>query len=81
VTTQGTTEDLAGAAEETVAGGALAAGLAAVAGLHDEAMAFIARLAETWDEPAAAGEQRDAVRLLRLAERPMVGQRNEPAAA
>jgi hypothetical protein len=81
VTTQGTTEDLASAAEETVAGAALAAGLAAVADLHDDAMALISHLAETWDHPAAADEQGDGVRVLRMADRPTVGQRIETAAA
>ena len=80
MTTQGTTEDLASVAEETVAGAALAAGLDAVARLHEEAMELIAHLADTWDEPADDA-QADDVRVLRLAERPTVAQRVESAAA
>jgi hypothetical protein len=85
VTTPGTTEDLADAAEETAAGVALAAGLDAVARLHDDALHLLAHLAETWDQPAeadqAADQPADEVRVLRLAERPVVAQRVEAAAA
>jgi hypothetical protein len=81
VTSQGTTEDLAGAAGQTAAGAALAAGLEAVADLHDDAMALIAHLSETWDHRAAADEQGDAVRVLQIADRPTVGQRIKTAAA
>jgi len=77
VTTQGTTDDLAGTAEETAAGAALAAGLDAVARLHDDAMAVIARLAEGRGDDQA----QDDVRVLRLAERPTVAQRVDTAAA
>ena len=80
VTTQGTTDDRVRAVEETAAGAALAAGLDAVARLHDQAMELIAHLADTWDQPAADG-QGDGVRVLRLAERPTVTQRAENAAA
>jgi hypothetical protein len=80
VTTQGTTDDLASAAEETAAGAALAAGLDAVARLHDDAMAVIARLAEG-QEAAGDDQAQDDVRVLRLAERPTVAQRVETAAA
>jgi hypothetical protein len=80
VTTQGTTDDRASAAEETAAGAALAAGLEAVARLHDDAMAVIARLAEG-REPTGDDRAQDDVRVLRLAERPTVAQRAENAAA
>jgi hypothetical protein len=79
VTTQGTTDDLASAAEETAAGAALAAGLDAVARLHDDAMAVIARLAEC-QEAAGDDQAPDDVRVLRLAERPTVAQRVDTAA-
>jgi hypothetical protein len=72
VTTPGTT---ATDAEDTAAGLALAEALQAVARLHDDAMATIAQLAETGDAPA------EPVRVVRLAERPSVGQRIEAAAA
>jgi hypothetical protein len=72
VTTPGTT---ATDAEDTAAGLALAEALHAVARLHDDAMAAIAQLAEAWDAPA------EPVRVVRLAERPTVGQRIEAAAA
>ncbi|MBB3677176.1 hypothetical protein [Modestobacter versicolor] len=78
MTTPATTDDVVLAAEETPAGVALAAGLEAVAGLHDEALDRIAHLADTW---AAADAPADEVRVLRLAERPTVGQRVEAAAA
>jgi hypothetical protein len=80
VTAEGTTEDVASAAEETAAGAALAAGLDAVARLHDDAMGLIAALADGWD-PSAADEGGDDVRVLRLAERPTVMQRADSAAA
>ncbi|MCZ2815232.1 hypothetical protein [Modestobacter sp. VKM Ac-2984] len=51
---------------QTVVQEATAAGLAAIARLHDEALAAIAALAESWDQPA------DPVRVLRTAERPAV---------
>ena len=62
-------------AEGTAAGLALAEALSAVARLHDDAMATIAQLAETGDAPDAEE------RVVRLAERPTVGQRTEAAAA
>jgi hypothetical protein len=56
-------------------GAAYAAGVEAVARIHDEALAEIARLADTWDSPE------DDMRVVRLAERPAVALRTEPAAA
>jgi hypothetical protein len=58
----------------TPAGDACAAALDAVARIHAEALATIARLAETWDAPE------DDVRVVRLAERPTVAQRLDIAA-
>jgi hypothetical protein len=75
VTTPEMTDDLMLEDGETPVGAAYTAGLDAVARLHDDALDGIARLAETWDSPA------DEVRVLRLAERPMVTQRAEAAAA
>jgi hypothetical protein len=75
VTTPGTTDDLASAAEETTASAALAAGLDALTHLHDDALARIAHLADTWDQP------QDDVRVLRRAELPTVAHRVEAAAA
>ncbi|WP_216870516.1 hypothetical protein [Modestobacter excelsi] len=72
MTTPGTT---ATDVEDTAAGLALAEALHAVARLHDDAMSTIAQLAETGDAPA------DPVQVVRLAERPTVGQRSEAAAA
>jgi hypothetical protein len=72
VTTPGTT---ATDAEDTAAGVALTEALQAVARLHEDAMSTIAQLAETGDAPA------EPVRVVRLAERPSVGQRIEAAAA
>ncbi|WP_369140343.1 hypothetical protein [Modestobacter versicolor] len=85
MTTPGTTE-LALEAEETAAAAALTAGLAAVAELYDEALSRIAALAEHGDQADAtdvdeAGTPADEVRVLRMAERPVVGQRVESAAA
>ncbi|GAA4732618.1 hypothetical protein GCM10023328_09920 [Modestobacter marinus] len=51
---------------QTVVQAATADGLAAVARLHEEALAAIAALAESWEQPA------DPVRVLRTAERPAV---------
>jgi hypothetical protein len=56
---------------------AYAAGLDAVTRIHDDALAAIARIAETWE---AAGSPEDT-RVVRLAERPAVTQRIEAAAA
>jgi len=56
-------------------GAAYAAGVDAVARIHDEALAEIARLADTWDSPE------DDMRVVRLAERPAVALRTEAAAA
>lgn len=51
---------------QTVVQTATTAGLAAIARLHEEALAAIAALAESWEQPA------DPVRVLRTAERPAV---------
>ena len=75
MTTPGTTDDVATDVEETAAGLALAAGLDAVARMHDDALHAIAQLAEDWDA------DEDEVRVVRLAERPRVTQRAEAAAA
>ena len=72
MTTDTTEEPMA--EDGTPAGDACAAALDAVARIHDDALATIARLAETWDAP-------EDVRVVRLAERPTVAQRAEPAAA
>lgn len=60
---------------QTVVQQATASGLAAIARLHDEALAAIATLAESWDRPA------DPVRVLRTAERPAVVLRPASATA
>ena len=78
VTTPGDTDDLVPAVAATPAGDALAAALDAVAALYDDALERIAHLAETWDVVDAPA---DDVRVLRLTERPTVGQRVEHVAA
>ena len=80
MTTPGTTDDVATDVEETAAGLALAAGLDAVARLHDDALHAIAQLAENWDADSGDADE-DGVRVVRLAERPRVTQRTEAAAA
>jgi hypothetical protein len=60
---------------QTVVQEATTAGLAAIARLHEEALAAIAALAESWEQPA------DPVRVLRTAERPAVVLRPGSAAA
>ena len=69
------TDDLIAEDGVTPVGDAFAAALDAVARIHDDALAAIARLAESWDAPD------DDVRVVRLAERPTVAHRVEAAAA
>jgi hypothetical protein len=73
VTTPGTTDDVA--AEGSDADTALAAGLEALAVLHDGAMTVIAQLAETWAVPD--GDHR----VLRMTGRPTLAAPGEVAAA
>jgi hypothetical protein len=75
VTTPGTTPEPDTAAEETAVGVALAEALEAVAALHADALAAVARLAETWDAPA------DDRRVLRMAGPPILAPRAGAAAA
>jgi len=80
VTTPGTTDDRTSADEGTPVDVAHAAGLDAVARLHDEALRLIASLAEDWAAPVPAVAAADEVRVLRMAERPTVAQRVDSAA-
>jgi hypothetical protein len=57
VTTQETTDVLVAGNEQTAVEAAYAAGLDAVIRLHDDALARIAHLAETWDQPPAEVQQ------------------------
>jgi hypothetical protein len=57
VTTQETTDVLVAGNEQTAVEAAYAAGLDAVIRLHDDALARIAHLAETWDQPQAEVQQ------------------------
>ena len=78
MTTLGTTEDHVAADEGTPTDVTYAAGIDAVARLHDDALQLIAHLAEAWAAPAPAAA--DDVRVLRIAERPTVTQRVDVAA-
>jgi len=74
MTSPAPTDDRA-AAEGTPIDVAHAAGIDAVARLHDDALRLIASLAEAWAAPV------EDVRVLRLAERPTVAQRDDAVAA
>jgi predicted nucleotide-binding protein len=60
VTTQETTDATVAGNEQTAVEAAHAAGLDAVIRLHDDALARIAHLAETWDQPQAEVQQAEA---------------------
>ena len=76
MTTPGTTDDHTPEAEGTAIDVAYAAGCDAVVRLHDEALQLIAHIAQAWAAPAD-----ESVVVLRIAERPTVGQRADAAAA
>ena len=57
MTTQETTDATVAGNEQTAVEAAHAAGLDAVIRLHDDALARIAHLAETWDQPQAEVQQ------------------------